>query len=88
MAKMFEEHKSIIKEFIDDDISTINMYWGYKGDFVLKIATKDPNVAFTIEDYAKDELEIEAVTKQETGTGLFNVFCIADDPDVYDLKRT
>ena len=77
MAKMFDAHREIIKEFIDEDISTINMYWGYKGDFVLKITTVDPILAFDIEKFAEEEMGIEAVTKQEPRTGLYDVFCIA-----------
>jgi hypothetical protein len=72
---MFDTHREIIREFIDEDISTINMYWGYKGDFVLKITTKDPTLAFEIEDFAIKEIGIEAVTKQESDTGIFDVFC-------------
>lgn len=75
--EMFAVHREIIKEFIDEPISTINMYWGYKGDFVLKITTKDPTLAFEIEDFAINEIGIEAVTKQDVKIGEFEVYCIA-----------
>ena len=86
MAKMYEAHKEIIKEFIDDDIFTINMYWGYKGDFILKITTPEPITAFAIEDFAIQELGIEAVTKQETTSGMYEVFCVAIDEEIYNTK--
>jgi hypothetical protein len=82
---MLKEHKQILEKFIKADIETINMYWGYKGDFILKLTVKNPNLVNLIEDYCK-QIGVDCVVKHETSTGWFNLFCVAIDEDVYELK--
>jgi hypothetical protein len=83
---MLKEHRQVITKFISYDIDSINMYWGYKGDYILKIITKDVNLTTEIEDYCKD-LNIQSVTKfNESSNRMFTIYCIAIDEDVILLK--
>ena len=83
---MLPEHRQIIAKFISYDIDTINMYWGYKGDYILKLTVKDPNLATAIEDYCKT-IDIQTNTKfNESRNKMFTVYCIAIDEDVIPLK--
>ncbi len=82
---MLNQHKLIIKTFIDEDIDTINMYWGYRGDFILKLVLSSVSLVDEIEAFCKAN-DIEVVVKSQISTKNFAIFCIVVDEDVYKLK--
>lgn len=72
---IFEKHRKIIKEFIDDEIDAINMYWGDDDDLVLEITTQDAILAFEIEDFASNTMGLDTTNTPDPTTDLFKVAC-------------
>jgi hypothetical protein len=78
--------KQIIRFALDFEISEIHTYSGYKGDLIVKIATKDKNAVIAIRKNALS-LGIEEVTvKQNHKSFEFEIYCITADEEVYHLK--
>jgi hypothetical protein len=84
---MFELHRNIIQTFITEDIKDICTYGGYKGAYILKITTKRLALAEKIARYC-ESLGGEAVLKENYNLVNFEVYCVAEDPSVYNLKST
>lgn len=82
---MLTGHREVIKNIIDLDISTINMYWGYKGDVVLKLVTSSLKVANEIVNQGHLQ-ELSVNIKHDTSTKTYWVFCVEVDDDVIKLK--
>ncbi|MDD2267168.1 hypothetical protein [Sulfuricurvum sp.] len=83
---MQAERKQIIRYALDYDIQDINTYSGYKGDLIVKIATKDMKAVVAIRKFAMDLSIKEVVVKQNAHLEQFEVFCVTPDKDVYHLK--
>lgn len=83
---MLKQHKKILETFITTEIKNINMYWGYRGDYVLKLEVSEESLANAIAHYC-DSLGIECKIRFEPAMSRYNVFCIAEDGDVYTLKK-
>lgn len=83
---MLEAHRKVLKHFIDEDINTINMYWGYKGDFVLKLVVNSPDTSERIEDFCRT-LDVEVKVIYDRATRTENVFIVEVDDDVIKLKE-
>lgn len=84
---MFELHRNIIQTFITEDIKDISTYGGYKGAYILKITTKRLPLAEKIASYC-ESLGGDAVVKENHNLVQFEVYCIAEDPSVYNIKST
>ena len=83
---MLELHKQLIKNIIDLNPESINMYWGYKGDYILKIATLSLETCTIIEHKA---IALGLTVKVEydmKGTKNYFLYCVAEDVEVYKLK--
>ena len=83
---MFEAHRKIIKEFIDEDISSINTKWGCRGDYVLQLTVTEVALANRIIAFA-NSLNIETFVKHNIKSNLmYEVLCIVEDDDIPKLK--
>lgn len=82
---MFQLHKKIIELFINTDIKDINTYGGYKGDYILKITTKHLSLAESIASHCEN-LGGKSVIKENKNLMNYEIYCIAEDPDVYHIK--
>ena len=83
---MQKERKQIIRFSLDYDISEVHTYSGYKGDLIVKIATRDRDVVLAIRKYALSLGIEEVVVKQNPAIAEFEIFCITTDDDVYHIK--
>ena len=79
------EHRKILKVFIDTEISGISTYWGYKGDAILRLRTKHSQLAESIQGYCESQ-NIDVAMTLNRNLGVYEVFCISADDDVYELK--
>jgi hypothetical protein len=83
---MFELHRNIIQTFITEDLKDICTYGGYKGAYILKITAKRSALAEKIASYC-ESLGGEAVIKQNHNLVNYEVYCIAEDPSIYNIKN-
>jgi hypothetical protein len=83
---MFELHRNIIQTFITEDLKDICTYGGYKGAYILKITTKRSALAEKIASYC-ESLGGEAAIKQNHNLVNYEVYCIAEDPSIYNIKN-
>jgi hypothetical protein len=80
------ERKQIIRFALDYDISEVHTYSGYKGDLIVKIATKGKDAMMAIRKYALSLGIAEVVVKQNPAGFEFEIFCVTADDDVYHIK--
>lgn len=83
---MQKERKQIIRFALDFEINEVHTYSGYKGDLIVKIATKDKDAVMAIRKYALSLGVEDVVIKQNPALAEFEIFCITTDDDVYHIK--
>lgn len=83
---MQEVRKDIIRYALGYKIENINTYGGYKGDLVLKISSRDVESVAAIQRYASKLNLVDLVVKNNPNLGVYEIFCITKDEQVYELK--
>ncbi len=83
---MQEKRKDIIRFALGHNIDNINTYSGYKGDLVLKISSRDVESIAAIQRYAARVKLVDLVVKNNPNLGIFELYCVTEDEQVYDLK--
>ncbi|MDX1294911.1 MAG: hypothetical protein R3302_01505 [Sulfurimonadaceae bacterium] len=83
---MTQEHRDIIRRFLDDPIHELSIYSGYNGGIVLKISTIDLELVRKIQDYC-DTVDVECNVKHNRNLAVYEVYCVVPDNDIYSLKN-
>ncbi len=83
---MHEERKKILRYALEQDISDVHTYSGYKGDLIVKITTKDATAVQQIRKFALSLDVKDVVVKQNPYIVEFEIYCITPDDNVYELK--
>ena len=79
------QQKALLKEFIDQNIYSVDTYYGYKGDVILRIRTASETLVSSVISYCQQN-NIESNTLKNFNLALYEVFIIGKDKDIYSLK--
>lgn len=84
---MFDIHRDILAKFIHHkSLKDVSTYHGYKGDYLLKMTTRDASLAELISNYCEMK-SVDYVIKPNIVDG-FEIYIIAIDDDVIPIKGT
>jgi hypothetical protein len=83
---MKQQHRDIIRRFLDDDIFEMSIYSGYNGGVVLKISTLDIELTNDIQDFCNG-IGVECNVKHNRNLAVYDIFCIVPDDEIYGLKH-
>ena len=83
---MFDVHRDVLSKFIHhQSLKDITTYYGYRGDYLLKMTTHDGIFIELISNYCEMK-SIDYVVKQNIVDG-YEVYIIAIDDDVIPIKK-
>jgi len=84
---MKQEHVKIIGEFYQDpSLFELSIYNGYKGGIVLRIRTASKALLEEIDIFCTLN-KIEVNTSFNKNLHLYEIYCIAEQDDIYRLKE-
>jgi hypothetical protein len=83
---MSDSRKSMIRYALDQHpIRDIRTYSGYKGDLLIEITTSKADLLPLLKTYA-DKLGMRTAVKENRNVGIYELYCIAPDEDIYQIK--
>ncbi len=77
--------RDMIRFAMDYPIRDIRTYSGYKGDLLVEITTIDFSIIETLKAKA-ESLGMQTVVKKKNAIGLYELYFITPDPNIYELK--
>lgn len=79
-------HIKIIKAFIEEPrLLELSVYSGYKGGVILRMRTSSIDLVHTVCNYCK-LIDIECPYKLNKNLGTYEVYCVVEDDEIYQLK--
>jgi len=81
-----EVRKNMIRYALDQPISDIRTYSGYKGDLLIEITMNDEVLLPKLKDFA-EALGMSTVIKKLCDIRLYKIYCIVPDDSIYPLKE-